>query len=174
VLARRNALHEIGLCDELFFMYMDDLDWGWRGKMFGWESTDVPSSIVYHAWSEISRISSKFYHLESGRIIALAKNVTFRSVLVLSPILIICEMAVLINASLNGWLREKIQSYAHLLKIMNLVLKRRKRLMQQRNVSDRLILRNFVTEMRHPYIGTAGIGLGKVSNLLFRLLRTLL
>jgi len=175
VLVRRDAVREIGMCDELFFMYMDDLDWGWRGKMFGWESIYVPSSIIHHEWGKALEVpSEKFYYLELGRLIALIKNLTFRSLIVLSPILVFCEVAVMVNAILSRWFCEKIRSYASLLKCFNEIMERRKRLMKQRTVLDRAILRTFVTELRHPYVGSAGIALGKVLKVFFNFLQTLL
>jgi len=175
VLVRRDALHEIGMCDDLFFMYMEDLDWGWRGKMLGWESTYVPSSVIHHEWGETSAVSrKKFYYLELGRMIVLAKNLTFRSLLALSPILIICDIAVLISALLNRWFPEKIQSYASLLKLVSEIIEKRRKLMEQRRIPDKMILKSFVTELRHPYVGVAGIGLGRFCNMLFRFLEAVL
>jgi len=170
VLVRREALHEIGLCDDLFYMYMDDLDWGWRGKMFGWDSTYVPSSLIYHEWSKSLSVSKKkFYYLELGRMIVLVKNLTLRSGLVLSPILVVCEVAVLVNAILTGWFSEKIRSYAQFLRLFGKVMERRRKLLMQRRVSDRTILKSFVTELNHPNIGRAGIALGKICLEIFRI-----
>ena len=175
VLARCDALREIGMCDELFFMYMDDLDWGWRGKMLGWESTYVPSSVIYHKWGEpLSRNEEKFYYLESGRIIALTKNLRSRSILVLSPILIICEVAVLVTAMFNRWYPAKIRSYSYVLRVLRAIIGRRKKLAQQRRVLDAVILRSFVTELTHPYIGAGGLVLSKICGILFSFLRYLL
>jgi GT2 family glycosyltransferase len=172
VLVRREALDEIGMCDDLYYMYMDDLDWGWRGKMFGWESTYVPSSLIHHNWDPTLEVSKeKLYYLELGRMIALTKNLTFRSVLVLSPILIICEIAVLVSALLNRWFSDKIRSYAYMLKLFSEVIKRRKKLMKTRRMPDRAILKNFVTELKHPYIGATGAGLGNICRKLFRYLQ---
>lgn len=175
VLVRSGALREIGVCDELFFMYMDDLDWSWRGKMFGWESTYVPSSMIHHEWGKALEVpSEKFYYLELGRLIALIKNLTFRSLIVLSPILVFCEVAVIVNAILNKWLPEKIRSYAYLLELLNEIKKKRRELTARRRVMDRVILKDFVTELKHPYVGVAGIGLGRVCRTLFRFLWAML
>ena len=175
VLVRRGALREIGICDELFFMYMDDLDWGWRAKMFGWESTYVPSSVIRHEWGRTLHVpGKKFYYLEMGRLIALTKNLTFRSLLVLSPILVFCEVAIIVNAILNQWFREKVRSYASLLKCFSEIMERRRKLMTQRTVPDRVILKTFVTEFRHPYVGLAGITLGRVSKVLLNFLQIFL
>jgi GT2 family glycosyltransferase len=42
VVARREALCEIGQMDRLFFAYGEDKDWGWRGLMMGWQSMYIP------------------------------------------------------------------------------------------------------------------------------------
>jgi len=174
VLVRREALDEIGICDDLFFMYMDDLDLGWRGKIFGWASTYISSSVIYHEWGDAPKVPrNKLFYLETGRLIVLMKNLTFRSILVLSPVLVICEVAVLVNAILNRWFPEKIRSYAYFLKLVSRIMKRKRKLTDRRRLPDRVILRSFVTELRHPYIGATGLGLGKICKILFDFLQFL-
>ncbi len=47
-LIRIEALNEVGLMDERFFFFWDDMDWGLRFKKKGFRVVAVLSSVVYH------------------------------------------------------------------------------------------------------------------------------
>ncbi|MBA3946266.1 MAG: glycosyltransferase family 2 protein [Herpetosiphonaceae bacterium] len=48
LLLRANVLREIGLLDEAFFMYGEDLDWCYRIKAYGWRIVYEPRAVVHH------------------------------------------------------------------------------------------------------------------------------
>ncbi len=41
---------EQGYFDRTYFMYLEDLDLGWRARLAGYSSLYVPDSVVYHVW----------------------------------------------------------------------------------------------------------------------------
>ncbi len=47
-LYRKDMLDEIGLFDEDFFLYMEDVDLAFRGRLAGWKCMYVPEAVVYH------------------------------------------------------------------------------------------------------------------------------
>ncbi len=47
-LYRREMLEDIGLFDEAFFLYMEDVDLAFRGRLAGWKCVYVPEAVVYH------------------------------------------------------------------------------------------------------------------------------
>ena len=47
-LYRKKMLDEIGLFDEDFFLYMEDVDLAFRGRLAGWKCIYVPEAVVYH------------------------------------------------------------------------------------------------------------------------------
>jgi GT2 family glycosyltransferase len=47
-LYRRTALQAVGLFDEDFFAYLEDVDWGFRAQLSGYTCSYVPSAIAYH------------------------------------------------------------------------------------------------------------------------------
>ena len=47
-LYRKEMLDEIGLFDEDFFLYMEDVDLAFRGRLAGWKCVYVPEAKVYH------------------------------------------------------------------------------------------------------------------------------
>jgi len=48
MLVRREAIQNVGLMDETFFMYGEDLDWAYRIKDAGWEIHYNPAVTVLH------------------------------------------------------------------------------------------------------------------------------
>ncbi|NTW00298.1 MAG: glycosyltransferase family 2 protein [Oscillochloris sp.] len=48
MLLRGGVLAEVGLLDEQFFMYGEDLDWAYRIKQYGWRIVYYPQVIIHH------------------------------------------------------------------------------------------------------------------------------
>lgn len=59
-LYRKEMLDEIGLFDEEFFAYMEDVDLAFRGQLAGWKCLYVPSAVVYHVHSGTAGFRSDF------------------------------------------------------------------------------------------------------------------
>ncbi len=59
MLLRREAVEEVGLLDERFFMYGEDLDWAYRMKERGWRIRYNPTVTVVHFKGESSRQASR-------------------------------------------------------------------------------------------------------------------
>jgi GT2 family glycosyltransferase len=53
MLLRRQALDEVGLIDEGYFIYCEDVDWFQRAKAAGWEVWYVARAVIdhHHAYS---------------------------------------------------------------------------------------------------------------------------
>lgn len=48
MLVRASVVREVGLLDEQFFMYGEDLDWAYRIRQYGWRIVYYPGVTVYH------------------------------------------------------------------------------------------------------------------------------
>ncbi len=59
MMVRREALAEVGLLDEAFFMYGEDLDWAYRIKQAGWKVYYHPEVVVKHVKRAASRKSPR-------------------------------------------------------------------------------------------------------------------
>jgi GT2 family glycosyltransferase len=55
MLLRREVLECVGLLDERFFMYGEDLDWCLRAREAGWTVRYEPSVVVQHQHGAASR-----------------------------------------------------------------------------------------------------------------------
>jgi GT2 family glycosyltransferase len=54
-LVRREAITQVGLLDEDFFMYAEDIDWAFRFKQKGWEVWFNPEATVLHKKKQSGR-----------------------------------------------------------------------------------------------------------------------
>lgn len=51
---RRNVFKKIGYFDEAHFAYLEDVDIGYRAKIYGYKNTYCPDALVYHVGSGTS------------------------------------------------------------------------------------------------------------------------
>jgi N-acetylglucosaminyl-diphospho-decaprenol L-rhamnosyltransferase len=56
---RKEAIQQVGLLDETFFMYAEDIDWAFRIKQAGWKVWYYAPVIVYHVKRAASKQSAK-------------------------------------------------------------------------------------------------------------------
>lgn len=79
-LYRRDLIDRIGLFDEEFVAYYEDVDLAWRARLAGWEARYAPQAIVYHKFSASHRRGSplKTYLCERNRIWNLLQNYPWR------------------------------------------------------------------------------------------------
>lgn len=49
MLASEAMIDSVGVMDEGYFMYCEDVDWCWRARESGWEIVYLPTSVVTHA-----------------------------------------------------------------------------------------------------------------------------
>jgi GT2 family glycosyltransferase len=64
-LYRRKMLDDIrlasGFFDRTFFMYYEDVDLGWRGRLAGWSAIYQPGATVHHAYNASSGRRGKYF-----------------------------------------------------------------------------------------------------------------
>jgi GT2 family glycosyltransferase len=79
-LYRVSMLQEVGLLDEDFFAYYEDVDLSFRAQLAGWKVAYVPQSVVYHDTGSTSRRMKGFttYQTMKNQPLVLYKNVPRR------------------------------------------------------------------------------------------------
>jgi GT2 family glycosyltransferase len=70
MLVKREAVADVGLWDEAYFLHCEDLDWCMRFRQKGWKILFVPSARVTHALGACSRSRPVFveWHKHKGMI----------------------------------------------------------------------------------------------------------
>ncbi|MGB9902666.1 glycosyltransferase family 2 protein [Methanothrix sp.] len=77
MLVSKKVFEKVGLFDEDFFFYSEDVDFCLRAKKAGFSLFYVPSAIAWHKISNISKDRTSpfaLYHLARSRLIMLRKN----------------------------------------------------------------------------------------------------
>jgi GT2 family glycosyltransferase len=98
---KKKVIDEIGLMDEIFFMYHEDPDWNFRAQEKGYISYYVPSTIVYHnvpIKQEEKRVLFNFFFFKRNSNILVWKYADFKD---LFYFLIISFFAILYEITLH-------------------------------------------------------------------------
>ncbi len=139
---RKRALDAVGLMDERFFLYFEDVDWCFRIWRGGWKVYYVADSVMRHRYARESarpglsrqllmHVMSLFLFYEKwGKVIYAVKKyrrVVLRTVLLLSDLVAInlgFALAYLLRSSLKGLLEKPmfgVEIYAPFLVFANIV-----------------------------------------------------
>ncbi|MBU0705404.1 MAG: glycosyltransferase family 2 protein [Chloroflexi bacterium] len=100
-LYRRTMLDQIGLFDERFFAYLEDVDLAWRARLAGFRCLYVPQARVYHVHSATAGESSPFKNRLLGRnkVWVIAKNYGPGGWLLLYlPLIVLYDLAAVLYA----------------------------------------------------------------------------
>jgi hypothetical protein len=99
-LYRRSMLDAIGLFDEAFFMYLEDVDLAWRARRAGWRCCYAPAAQVRHHHSASAGEGSPFKSFQLGRnkLWLLAKNYPARACWKYVPLVIAYDVAAVVYA----------------------------------------------------------------------------
>jgi GT2 family glycosyltransferase len=78
VCLRTEALREVGLFDDDFFLYYEDTDLSWRLRSAGWTIRYEPASVTRHVHSASAGEWSPLFvfHVDRNRLLMLTKNAT--------------------------------------------------------------------------------------------------
>ncbi len=92
-LYRRSMLNEIGLFDEDFFAYLEDVDLAWRAQWAGWRALSVPTARVLHHHSATGVEGSPFKNRLLGRnkMWLIAKNYPWPQLLWYLPLIVVYD-----------------------------------------------------------------------------------
>ena len=158
ILFKRGVLEEIGLFDESFFMYHEDTDLSWRGRMAGYKIVLARESICYHDYSFEGRSKMVFYWTEKNRLMFLLKNFELKTLILIFPIYLVTDIGMIGYALLTGWFWKKIKSYIWFFKNLGKILKKRREIQAKRKVRDRELKKYLV----------AGVEFGGLENFLLK------
>jgi hypothetical protein len=163
----KDIFDKVGLFDEKLFAYNEDLDLGWRARLMNYRSYYVPKSIVYHHGSAQWKWSGeKFYLLERNRWVVLLSNYSIKTILKLLPSLLIIEVVLLGFFVKKGMLIKKLKSYGGVIKFLNHIKKRRRKIKKIKNIEDNEIFKSFCCTIETPLEVSETEGIEKFNKLL--------
>ena len=103
-LYRIKMLEQIGLFDEDFFAYYEDVDISFRGQLAGWKIAYVPKAVVYHEIGATSGSIKGFttYQTLKNLPLLLWKNVPWRLMPKIWPRLVLAYCGLVVSALSRG------------------------------------------------------------------------
>jgi hypothetical protein len=152
MLIRAETLRPAGLFDDLFFLYLEDAELGWKLRQMGYRIEYVPQSVVWHKYAFRKDYQKHYYYLERNRWYLLATYYKTPTLLLLAPALLAMEVGQLFFAWRNGVLAEKFKAYQFFLCPAQLsrLLHRRREAQHRRKISDRAFTRSFIARVEFP------------------------
>jgi GT2 family glycosyltransferase len=137
---RRELFEELGGFTEELFMYQEDLELGWRARLRGLRVVVSPGADVYHEY-DFGRHQSKHYLLERNRLVFVLSSYSPRLLVLLAPVLVSTEAAMLVLAVKEGWARDKLAGWGWLLRHAGWLRRHRRETQRLRRVRDRELVR---------------------------------
>ncbi len=144
-IVKKEVLEKIGLYNEEYYMYHDDMEIGWRAKLAGYKIVLAPKSVVYHKY-EFSRSVKMIYFMERNRYMAIFSFYRIPTLILIFPALLFMDLGILFYSFLNGWYREKIKVYLYFLNLESWkkIIETRKNVHRYRKINDKSIVKNFL------------------------------
>lgn len=156
---RSDLFLRLGGFDEQFFMYLEDTDLSWRVRLAGYRCRLAARSVVAHDY-QFRLTATKTERVERNRYLMLAKNLSFRSLIVLIPIFLAGEV-VTWGWALSHGLRHtvaKTKAIGWMLTHPRLVLALHARAQETRRVSDAALLHSYRPAPAINEVSTGAVG----------------
>lgn len=127
-LYRKEMLDEIGLFDEDFFLYMEDVDLAFRARLAGWSCVYVPEAVVYHHHGGTAGAGSDLsvYYCNRNVIWYVLKDFPLRLLITSLPFIFARNLALIPYYALCGQGRVILKSKQDALKGAVMMLKKRR------------------------------------------------
>ena len=144
-IVRKEVIQKIGVYDEEYYMYHDDIEMSWRVKLAGYKIILAPKSLVYHKY-EFSRSVRMLYYMERNRYLAMFHYYKLPTLIILSPAILGMELGMIFFSLVNGWFVDtKLKAIQYFFQIdtWKKIIKKRKEVSGFRKVNDREIVKDF-------------------------------
>jgi GT2 family glycosyltransferase len=137
-----------GLFDTGFFMYHEDTDASMRARLAGYKVVVEPSSIVYHYY-EFAKSKWVYFYMDRNRYALIFSYYHFWTLILLFPLLVVLDLAMLAFSILRGWRKEKVKVYREWFTgaYWKWIHTRRALVKKIRVISDREFLKNAVADV---------------------------
>ena len=146
----RRVWNELGGFAPDYFAYGEDLELSLRAHLSNIDVILDPNSRAYHHY-DFARNPRKYFLLERNRIATLLTIYQMRTLLLLSPALLVVEVAMVTQSLLGGWFGQKMLSYINVVRAIPQIAQRRSTLRDVRKCSDRCLV-----GVLHPNIDPPG------------------
>jgi GT2 family glycosyltransferase len=152
-LYRRAALDDVGSFDERFFAYIEDVDWGLRAQLAGWDCIYEPTAVAYHVGgASSSRISGfELFQCHRNILLMMAKDFPVPALLAFVPWAVMRRLGSLGKAYVRGEAALLLRAWKAAAQQLPAALGARRQIQARRRRSNRELLRL----MRPAYLGAS-------------------
>jgi GT2 family glycosyltransferase len=133
---RAETFRNLGGFAEELFMYLEDVELGWRAHLAGLRVVVDPEADVYHEY-DFARNPRKNYFIERNRLVFLLTAFSPRLLVLLAPVLVPAELGMATIALREGWFKDKAAGWAWCIRHAGVVAQRRRATQRLRKVRDR-------------------------------------
>ncbi|NQT24453.1 glycosyltransferase family 2 protein [candidate division KSB1 bacterium] len=151
---RKSMLDEVGLFDERFISYLEDVDLGFRIRTAGFRGVLVPEAVIYHAFQATFRKVpnlSRFYVTRNNYFVII-KNMPFLLLAKYLPQLLIGLLRILIVSVKDRCLPVLLKVQFSILKHLFSLIKERRRIQRRRQITARELDGWFTKERPFPIL----------------------
>lgn len=134
---RRSVFEEIGGFAEEFFCYGEDVDLGFRLRLIGGRSIQLPAARVHHEGSGISGRRSDFtmYHGHRNRIWTYFRNMPILLLVLMFPFHLVANFYLLLRFIVSGEVKPYLRALKDGFGGLGPVLRQRRDIQQRRKIS---------------------------------------
>lgn len=135
-LYRREAFDAVGLFDEDFYAYLEDVDWGFRAQLAGFTCRYVPTAVGYHMGSATTQRNAAFYRffLHRNLIALVAKNFPASSLARHSGKVLVYLLVQSLASVSDGFVREHLRGWREAARALPTTLRKRRAIQGTRKV----------------------------------------
>lgn len=138
-LYRRSAFQVVGAFDESFFAYLEDIDWGVRAQLAGFESRYVGAAVGYHMGGATTSRRKGFYGRLQRRnsLLLIAKDFPLQSLLRYGWKIAISQLLWLAASARDRMLGEHLRAWGEALRMLPGALHDRRAIQRSRVAGTR-------------------------------------
>lgn len=143
---KREVFNKVGLFEENFFMYHDDIEFCFKARQAGYRVVLSPKSVMYHK-HEFGRSIRQYFYMERNRFLVLFYFYKLPTLLVILPMIIFMEFGQILFSIKNKLLLARIRVYGYFLNPKNIIsaFKTRRKIQKNRVLKkDKNFIKDFV------------------------------
>jgi GT2 family glycosyltransferase len=136
-LYRRSAFTDVGLFDEDFFAYLEDIDWGFRAQLAGYEILYEPTAVAYHKRGATTGRRAGYFKALQRRntVLVVLKNYPAKAVLRHLPKIIAFQLVLLLASFRDGILHLHLRELCKATRLLPGMLHKRREIQRKRRVT---------------------------------------
>ncbi len=147
---RSRLFNELGGFTPELFMYLEDLELGWRARLNGLRVVVTPEADIFHEY-EFGRNPRKLYLIERNRLVFVLSSYSWRLLFLLAPLLAAAELGLLGLSAKEGWLKDKLAGWGWCVRHAGWIARHRRETQRLRRVRDRELAR-YLTPVLDPQV----------------------